>query len=555
MDDTKHAQGTGSEIARLGVIAKVAIRYGFAHYAVRLGFGSEEDSTQEISTPVGDASRLREALEELGPTFVKFGQMVAGRRDIFPEELVFELKKLHNAAIEFPAAAARQIIEEDTGQSISTLFSTFDDNPMAAASMAQVHCATLQDGTSVVVKVQRPGITIMVESDIAILRRLAHLLDKTIPSMQPYNLVELVEEFTDILLTELDFENEARNMQRFAEANRNEVEVYVPSPYAQASGRRVLTMDHSTGHRITKLNAQEQPRPVLAQTLMRLFLTQVFEHGVFHADPHPGNVFLLPDGRLCFHDFGAIGLLSPTVQENLRQLFLAVIARDTSWLASAYLEMGGATAQLDRTAFTKDMSLALDRYHNLTSAGRQSFSAILHEFVRVGRRHNIRLLRETTMLLRGFAELESLVYDIDPAFNSLEAFRAYSSRLLMHAFKPDFGISSLAQIYRMSVAGREVLTEIPVTLRRLFSRLEHGEALFDIRHHTGGSLERQLLHASNRLAFALIIASIIVGSAILMAAHAGPHIAGVSLLALIGFVVAGGLGITWAIIALRSGKL
>jgi len=159
------------------------------------------------------------------------------------------------------------------------------------------------------------------------------------------------------------------------------------------------------------------------------------------------------------------------------------------------------------------------------------------------------------MLLRGFAELESLVYDIDPAFNSLEAFRTYSSRLLLHAFSPDFGISSLAQIYRMTVAGREVLTEIPVTLRRLLSRLEHGEALFDIRHHTGGSLERQLLHASNRLAFALIIASIIVGSAILMAAHAGPHIAGVSLLALIGFIVAGGLGIAWAIIALRSGKL
>ncbi len=452
-------------------------------------------------------------------------------------------------------AIARQTIEEDTGQSVGALFASFDDLPMAAASMAQVHCATLTDGTAVVVKVQRPGIAAMVESDIVILRQLAGLLHAAIPSMRVFNLAELVAEFAETLRAELDFEREARNAQRFAQANRGEAAVFVPRTFAHATGHRVLTMDHSPGHRMDALDAQEQRRPAIAQTLMRLFLTQVFEHGVFHADPHPGNVFLMPDGRLCFHDFGSLGELSPALQENMRQLFLAVMARDASWLASAYLEMGGASAPLDRAAFTKDMSLALDRYHGQSSAGRQSFSAILHAFVRVGRRHQIRLLGETTLLLRGFAELESLVHDIDPTFSSLEAFRAYSSRLLLKAFSPDFGISSLAHIYRMTVAGRDVLAEIPVALRRLMGRLERGEALFDIRHHAGGSLERQLLHASNRLAFALIVASIIVASAIVMAAHAGPHVADVPVLALIGFVVAGVLGIAWAVIALRSGKL
>lgn len=554
MNALSEAASTSGEIARLGVIAKVAIRKGFAHYAVRLGFGKVE-SAQDVSVPRGDARRLREALEELGPTFVKFGQMIAGRRDIFPEELVNELRKLHDAATEFPVADARQIIEEDTGQSVSDLFASFDDRPMAAASMAQVHCATLQDGTAVAVKVQRPGIATMVESDIAILLRLAGLLDASIPSMRTFNLGELVEEFAQTLRAELDFEHEARNAQRFAEANRGEAAVFVPRIFAQATGRRVLTMDHSPGHRMDAPDAKGRSRPAIAQTLMRLFLTQVFEHGVFHADPHPGNVFLMPDGRFCFHDFGALGELSPAFQENMRQLFLAVMARDASWLTSAYLEMGGATAPLDRATFTKDMSLALDRYHSQSIAGRQSFSAILHEFVKVGRQHQIRLLRETTMLLRGFAELESLVHDIDPTFNSLEAFSAYSSRMLMKAFAPDFGLSSLAHIYRMTVAGREVLAELPITLRRLLGRLENGEALFDIRHHAGGSLERQLLHASNRLAFALIIASIIVGSAIVMAAHAGPHIADIPLLAIIGFTASIVLGIAWAVIALRSGKL
>lgn len=554
MNAPSEPAGASGELARLRVIAKVAIQKGFAHYAVRLGFGTEE-SARDNSGPQGDARRLREALEELGPTFVKFGQMIAGRRDVFPEEIVVELRKLHDAAIEFPAADARRIIEEDTGQSVSALFASFDDRPMAAASMAQVHCATLPDGTAVAVKVQRPGIAVMVESDIVILRQLAGLLDAAVPSMRTFNLRELVEEFAETLLAELDFEHEARNAKRFALANRDEAAVFVPRTFAQATTHRVLTMEHSPGHRLDALDVQEQSRPAIARTLMRLFLTQVFEHGVFHSDPHPGNVFLMPDGRLCFHDFGALGELSPAVQEGMRQLFLAVMARDASWLASAYLEMGGATAQLDRTAFTKDMSLALDRYHSQSSAGRQSFSAILHEFVQVGRQHQIRLLRETTMLLRGFAELESLVHDIDPQFNSLEAFHAYSSRLLLKAFTPDLGISSLAHIYRMTVAGRDVLSEIPVTLRRLFGRLERGEALFDIHHHAGASMERQLLHASNRLAFALIIASIIVGSAIVMAAHAGPHLGDVPVLALIGFVVAGVLGIAWAAIALRSGKL
>lgn len=542
------------ELARLGEIARVAISKGLAHYAARLGYGAAK-AGGEVSAGEGDARRLREALEELGPTFVKFGQMVSSRTDVFPEELVGELRKLHDAAGEFPAETARRIIEEETGRKVSELYSSFDDQPMAAASMAQVHCATLHDGTTVVVKVQRPGIEAVVEADIAVLRRVARLLDASVPSMRAFNFDGLVAEFSETLRDELDFEHEARNAQRFAEANRDEAAIFVPRIFPHATTRRVLTMDHSTGARLDAGAVPEQQRPAIAQTLMRLYLTQVFEHGVFHADPHPGNVFLMPDGRLCFHDFGALGLLSPSVQESLRQLFLAVVARDADWLASAYLGMGGATAQLDRAAFTRDLSLALDRYYRQSTAGGQSLSAILQEFVRLGRQHRIRLLRETTLLLRGFAEIESLVHDVDPGFSSLQAFREYSVRLLKLAFTPELGISRLAQVYRMAIAGREVVAEFPVTLRRLLGRLERGEALFDVRHHAGDSLERQLLHASNRLAFALIIAAIIVGSAIVMAAHAGPHVDDVPILALAGFVIAGVLGVACAVIALRSGKL
>lgn len=550
VESTKPVGKTG-ELARLAQIARIAASKGWGHYAERLNLGKHAPAGPGAEAK-SDAVRLREALEELGPTFVKLGQMMAGRTDIFPQELVAELGNLHEHAEPFPAEVARGIVEEETGKPLADTYATFDDRPMAAASMAQVHCATMPDGTRVIVKVQRPGIEATVEADVAVLRRLARLIGGVIPASRAFNLPDLVEELAETLRGELDFEREGRNAERFAELNRGEAAVFVPAVFWEATTRRLLTMEHSTGHR---LDAAAVRNPEIARLLMRLFLTQVFEHGVFHGDPHPGNLFFLPDGRICFHDFGALGDLSPQVQESLRELFLGIMARDAGWVASAYLRMGGATAELDRAQFVKDLGASLDRYYRESGLGRQSFSAILQEFVRLGRRHHIRLLRETALLLRAFAELEALVRSLDPEFSSLDAFRAYSTRLLKHAFVPEMGVARIAQLYRFTSALREVAGDAPVALQRLLGRLERGEPLFEVRHQSGGSLERHLLHASNRLAFALIIASIVVGSAIIIAAHAGPHLGELPVLGIVGFVVAGVLGIAWATIALKSGRL
>jgi ubiquinone biosynthesis protein len=550
-DESVAPAGKTGELARLAQIARIAASKGWGHYAEKLHLGRQPAAGQSVEAK-SDAVRLREALEELGPTFVKLGQMISGRTDIFPAEFVGELGKLHDRAEPFPAEVARGIIEQETGKRLAEIYASFEDRSMAAASMAQVHCATMLDGTTVIVKVQRPGIAATVEADIAVLRRLARLLGTAMPSTRAFNLPDLVEELAETLHGELDFEREGRNAERFAELNRGEAAVFVPAVFWEGTTRRVLTMEHSTGHR---LDSSAVRNPEIAQLLMRLFLTHVFEHGVFHGDPHPGNIFVLPDGRICFHDFGALGDLSPQVQESLRELFLGVMARDAAWVASAYLRMGGAAAELDRSQFVKDLGESLDRYYRESGLGRQSFSAILHEFVTLGRRHRIRLLRETALLLRAFAELEALVRALDPEFSSLDAFRAYSGRLLKHAFVPEMGVARIAQLYRFASAVREVAGDGPIALQRLLGRLERGEPLFEVRHQSGGSLERHLLHASNRLAFALIIASIVVGSAIIIAAHAGPHLGDVPVLGIIGFVVAGALGVAWAALALKSGHL
>jgi ubiquinone biosynthesis protein len=541
------------ELSRFAQIARVAVARGWGRYAERLGF--EHPAGDGLGQRKSDATRLREAIEELGPTFVKFGQMLSQRDDLFPEAFTEEMRGLQDRAATFSPHLSRSIIEAETGQTIAALFSRFDDEPMAAASMAQVHRAVLHGGEHVIVKVQRPDIARTVEADIAVLRRAVRVSSAVVPSLRALNLVELVEEFAVTLRGELDFVQEARNAEHFAALNRAEPLVFVPAVFWQATTRRVLTMEHSPGRRVDASGGTTQDPRELAQSLMRLFLTQVLESGVFHADPHPGNVFILPDGRLCFHDFGAVGELSPGLQENLRQLFLVVTARDAEWVASSYLGMGGATGQLDRATFVRDISVSLERYYRASEAGRHSFSAIIGEFIGLGRKHHIRLLRETTLLMRAFAEMESLVQRLDPQFSSLAAFQAYSGRLILHALLPEVGIARMARMYRLLTTVRELGGDAPIALRHLLERLERGEPLFEVRHQTGSSVERHLLRASNRLAFAMIIASIVIGSALLLSSHAGPHWQTLPVLGIVGFVVAGALGIVWAALALASRKL
>ena len=541
------------ELSRFAQIARVAVERGWGRYAARLGF--EHPADDGLGQRKSDAAQLREAIEELGPTFVKFGQMLSQRDDLFPEAFTEEMRGLQDRAATFSPHLSRSIIEAETGQTIDALFSRFDDKPMAAASMAQVHCAVLHGGERVVVKVQRPDIARTVEADIAVLRRAVRVLSAVVPSLRALNLVELIEEFVVTLRGELDFVQEARNAEHFAALNREEPLVFVPAVFWQVTTRRVLTMEHSPGRRVDASGGTRQDSRELARSLMRLFLTQVFESGVFHADPHPGNVFILPDGRLCFHDFGAIGELSSNLQENLRQLFLAVMARDAEWVASSYLGMGGAAGLLDRATFVQDMSASLGRYYRASEAGRHSFSAIIGEFIGLGRKHHIRLLRETALLMRAFAEMESLVQRLDPQFSSLAAFHAYSGRLILHALQPEVGVARMARLYRLLATVRELGGDTPIALRRLLGRLERGEPLFEVCHQTGSSVERHLLCASNRFAFAMIIASIVIGSALLLSSHAGPHWQRLPVLGIVGFVVAGALGIVWAALALASRRL
>jgi ubiquinone biosynthesis protein len=543
------------ELPRLAAIVRIAVTKGWQRYVQQLGFGRLTLGEQATEAGASDAERLRAALQELGPTFVKFGQMLATRSDLFPESFVSELAKLRSDVPPFPGEIAGAIVERELGAPIAELFATFAETPFAAASIAQVHRATLAGGRDVVVKVQRPDIEETVASDLALLRYAARLLDRNVAQLRQYSLPAIVEEFADMITQELDFAREAANAECFAEANTEGPSVWVPAVVWPLSSRRVLTMEYSTGRMIdVEYPADRAARQRLAADLMQLFLTNVFEHGMFHADPHAGNVFVLDDGRLCFHDFGALGRLNARDQENLRQLFLAVIARDSAWLADTYLAMGGVEAGVDRVAFARDIARALERYYAVGGPG-HSFSAILSEFGRLGREHRIRLVRESALVAKAYMAVESLARELDPEFDGIEAFRRYSGRLVTTLLRPALDDAAVARSYRLLSAARDSFVELPIAVRHVLEQVGGGGLAVRIRHDALGGLDREIARAANRIAFGMIVSAVVIGASIVLTVHAGPHIEGVPLLGIAGFALAGALGLGWAVAVMRSKKL
>ncbi len=277
-----------------------------------------------------DASRLRETLEMLGPTFVKFGQLLSMRRDIFSEIYIEELTKLLDQVPADNQTEPRTVLQRELGKPVGELYTEFDDMPLAAASMAQVYTATLPDGVEAVVKVQRAGIEETIHTDLAIMFFLARQLEHRVAQSRRFSPLALVGEFAETILVELDFRREGRNADRFRENFKDDPSVSVPRIFWDLTTARILTMERSQGHRAHAYDAHDADAGrQFAGNLIRTFLQQVFEHGFFHGDPHPGNVFLLDDGRLCFDDFGIVGTLVGDDQENLAQLILGVAVRDT----------------------------------------------------------------------------------------------------------------------------------------------------------------------------------------------------------------------------------
>ncbi|SCK28387.1 ubiquinone biosynthesis protein [Variovorax sp. HW608] len=547
-----------AELPRLLQILRALAGAGWTHYVerLRLRHAVFDAASETEKTSLRDAKRFREMLEGLGPAFVKFGQLLSLRRDMLPERCIDELQKLQDDVAIFSGHEARAIVERELAKPVVELFAEFDETPLAAASIGQVHTARLKDGTRVVVKVQRPGIEPVIHADVNIMRFLARRLELHVPESRRFGPSNLVEEFARLISDELDYHIEARNGDRLRENFKKDPDVFIPRIYWDLTSRRVLTMERSLGHKLAQQPPDLPGGRQVAEKLMRSFLKQVFEDGFFHGDPHPGNVFLLDDGRLCLHDFGIMGETSAHDQEVLGQLILAVSSADVAWMVDAYFEMGMAAEGVDRQAFTRDVTKALNAYYEAAGKG-YSFGEIARQFAQLSQRHQIQLPRQFLLVSKAFMLIEAQALTMDPSFNALASLREYVPRLLRrHALQGlNLPLADFSRGFRTLRSLRHAVASLPDMLNRAVEVLSSGRATLHIEHDQLQGLEGHIDRASNRLSLSLIIASLVIGSSIVMTFHSGPHYWGIPLLGLAGFVVATVMGLAWAIAILRSGKL
>jgi len=453
---------------------------------------------------------VREAFEELGLVFLKFGQVLAMRHDLLPAAYTDELELLHDELPAMGIDVVRATVEAELGAPLKQLFPSFGETPLAAATIAQVHEATMQDGRHVAVKVQRPGLKAIISTDIAALTYLVTLGERLFPHLRALDLSVVVSEFADSLNRETDFTREARSIALFRTALADVPGLWIPDVVAECSGARVLTLEFSAGERIdhyAKLHPEAMPGSM--NTLVRLMLQSIFEEGVFHADPHPGNVFVLPDGRLALLDFGNTGELDGPMRESLILLLEAVVKGDARAATEAYLEMAPARDDVNRAALLVDIKAALYEIGRTDLAG-VSLGDAFDSLLRAGSRNGVHNPGEFVLLTRALVILESMTRQLAPDHNYMESFREEISRLTAQHF-------SLARMKQKTTTfAREMerlLTDAPADTRRVLRRFAEGDlGRLPGLEALGGRFSRNL----ERLTGAIALAALVIGGSMLL---------------------------------------
>lgn len=555
--------GAARDLKRLRDIAGILIRYGFADVVQRMELGSalesigdtlnwtETDSLAQLPTHV----RARRALEELGPTFIKLGQVLSTRVDLFSSEWIEEFERLQSEAPVVEFEILREQVEADLGGSPAEVFQSFDETPLAAASIAQVHAATLHDGTSVIVKVRKPGIRDVVEADLHLMQRLAEAATEHLSEARRYRLPDLVDQFRRSILAELDLASEARNAERMAAnlARRfgAKASVRVPKMYADWSGERINVqerIDGIPGREVSALAPAGFDLPLLAREGARVVLSTILEDGFFHADPHPGNLFFLPGNKIIFIDFGMVGYLSERRREQLVGLLHAIVEQDEEGVADVLLELSTSDS-IKRDKLVESVSMFLRRYYGI-ELDHLDLSGVLGDLLSLLRDHELALAPELAQTLKVFVTLEGLGRRLNPDFNLVEE----SAPVVRRAFAAMYSPQALTRRGKRSVMeGMRLLTQMPRELRETLRALSEGSLKVRIELTELEQVADRFDRAASRVTVGLITAALIIGTAIVMTVDGGPQLFGLPMLGALGFLSAGLAG-TWVLVSILRGK-
>jgi len=484
--------------------------------------------------------RLRKTLERLGPTFIKFGQLLSVRPDLVPREYSKELEKLQDSVPEFHFSEARGIVEKEFGKSIEKLFLHFEKKPIASASISQVHKAILKNGDKVAVKVQRPNVKHMMETDIEIMFYFANLLEKHVEKLRMFKPVKIVNEFKEWTDKELDFKLEARNAKRFGQNFRGSKTVHIPKVYDELTSEKVLTLEFIEGvelHNIKEIKRRKLDFNQIIKNGFDAIMTQVFVHGIFHADPHPGNMIIMRNNIVAFVDFGIVGYFDEKLKNSCIDLLYGIVEQDEELIMETLVSMGMESDNIDYEQLKSDIGFIIQPLQH-ASIKEIKISRVLEEILDIALRHKLRVPASFVLFGKTIITLEGVAIEYDPNFKLVETTKPFIEHLIAKRTNPLYIWKNF--VHNMHKY-RKFAEEFPEKAERALDRIQKGTIKVDIEDTDIKKLALEIDRSSNRVAYGLLIAALLITSAILIQIPKGPLVLGIPFLSFFSFLFASAL--------------
>ncbi len=490
-------------------IINTFVKHGFSHMLFRLGLTDKPSSRREkmgtLEHNLSDIGiQLRNALQSLGPTFIKLGQIASSRRDVVPEPIALELEKLQDDVQAIDYSVVREIIERELGEAPETLFAEFDEEALATASIGQVHVAKLHSGEEVAVKVQRPDIEHIILTDLGILNNLVRMMHQRVEWVRTYRIREIVEEFSHSLLNELDYLLEGRNGERIARQFAEDPTIKIPRIYWDYTTKKVLTMEMIHGIKVNKYDELEEKgydKKQIAERITDAMLYQILVEGFFHGDPHPGNIFILPNNKVAFLDFGMVGRLSEDMKYHFASVIINIQAGDLDGIIDTFNTWGLLDRVENLHALRRDIDSLLQKYYDVP-INQLSLGNVMLEMFTIAYKHRIEIPTDIAILAKVILTLESIISNLDPDLSIMDAIEPYGRQLFYERIHP---INVARKNWKRFVKNVEILSELPKDLKDMSQALKRGKVHFDINIFELHTILRKLDRIANRISFSLIL--------------------------------------------------